>query len=289
MASSTYNVQKQEFLNSVVNKIGKQIYSSTAYVNPLKRLKKGFIENSSDIEEIYVARALGAEYDADGAGALDRVKPEVSTMYHQESWERAYTVTTQDKQVRKGFLSKDGVSRLANEIVESMHTGAEYEEYLQCIELLKDIAEGAKFKKTVADVKDIESAKAFVKEVKKTINKMARRSEDFAQVENHCKPDQMVLLLNEDWDVEIDVELLASAFNMDKTKLDECVKILIPDLGNGVKAMLMDERALQIYDLFYEVEPQRNAKGKFTNHHLTVEKMFSWSNLVNVAVFKVAE
>ena len=31
MPSTNYTIQKQEFLNSVINKIGKQIYSSTAY------------------------------------------------------------------------------------------------------------------------------------------------------------------------------------------------------------------------------------------------------------------
>ena len=39
MPSPTYAIKKQEFLNSVVNKIGRQIYSTTAYSNPLKRLK----------------------------------------------------------------------------------------------------------------------------------------------------------------------------------------------------------------------------------------------------------
>ena len=54
-----------------------------------------------------------------------------------------------------------------------------------------------------------------------------------------------------------------------------------------IKAILCDERALQIYDTYYAIEPQRNAKGKFTNHFLSTEKIFSWSNLVNIAVFNI--
>lgn len=287
MASAEYTIKKQEFLNSVVNKIGKQIYSDTAYVNPLKRLKKGFIENAHDIEEIYIARAVGVDFDAEGAGALDRVKPTVKTQYHQESWDKSYQVTLQDKEVRKGFTTKEGINQLSNHIMESLHTGSEVEEYDKVIELLDTIAENSKKKIQIADVTDNETAKAFTKTLKKTINKMGRRTTDFATVENHCKPSQMVLFLNEDVDVEIDVELLATAFNMTKTQINETTKILMPQLKTqtGVKAILMDERALQIYDLFYELEPQRNAKGKFTNHFLSVEKMFSWSNLVNICVF----
>ena len=289
MPSATYTIKKQEFLNSVVNKIGKQVYSTTAYVNPLKRIKRGFIENANEIEEIYIARAVGYDYDPEGAGALDRVKPVVTTQYHQVDYARDFQVTKQDKQVRKGFTTKEGVSRLANEIMESLHTGSEYEEYLKCLEILDTIATSSKYKKVVTDVTNKDSAIAFTKELKKTIKRMGLRSTDYATLENHCKPNQMVLFLNMDWSVEMDVEMLAQAFNMTKQEINECTIIEIPSLATnkGTKAILCDERALQIYDTFYEVEPQRNGKGKFTNHFLSTEKIFSYSNLVNIAVFNV--
>ena len=287
MPSANYTIKKQEFLNSVVNKIGKQVYSTTAYTNPLKRIKRGFIENANEIEEIYIARAVGYDYDPDGTGALDRVKPSVTTQYHQVDYAKDFQVTIQDKQVRKGFTSKEGVTRIANEIMESLHTGAEYEEYLKCLEILDTLATNSKYKKEVTDITDQRSAMDFVKEIKKTINKMEKRGTTFATVENHCKPSQMMLFLNEDWDVEMDVEMLAQAFNMSKQEIDDCVKIKIPELttNKNTKAILCDERALQIYDTYYGLEPQRNAKGKFTNHFLSTEKIFSYSNLVNIAVF----
>lgn len=289
MPSATYTIKKQEFLNSVVNKIGKQVYSTTAYTNPLKRIKRGFIENANEIEEIYIARAVGYDYDPEGTGALDRVKPNVTTQYHQVDYAKDFQVTIQDKQVRKGFTTSGGVTRIANEIMESLHTGAEYEEYLKCLEILDTIATNSKYKKTVTDITDQRSAMDFVKEIKKTINKMGRRGTTFATVENHCKPSQLILFLNEDWDVEMDVEMLAQAFNMTKQQIDDCVKIKIPELttNKNTKAILCDERALQIYDTYYGLEPQRNAKGKFTNHFLSTEKIFSYSNLVNIAVFNI--
>lgn len=291
MPNATYVVKKQEFLNSVVNKIGKQIYSSTAYVNPLKRIKRGFIENANEIEEIYIARAIGTNYDPEGSGALDRMKPTVKTQYHQVDYAKDFGYTVHDKQVRKGFSSKEGVSRLANELMASLHTGAEYEEFLKTLELLDTIATESKCKIEVTDVTDNTSAKAFTKKLKKVIKDMGLRSEKYSTVENHCKPKDMILFLNMDWGVEIDVELLATAFNMSKQDITECTIIEIPNLTTNVntKAILCDERALQIYDTFYELEPQRNAKGKFTNHFLSTEKIFSYSNLVNIAVFNIPE
>ena len=291
MPNVNYTIKKQEFLNSVVNKIGRQIYSTTAYTNPLKRIKKGFIENANEIEEIYIARAVGTSYDPNGTGALDRVKPVVKTQYHQVDYEKDFQVTIQDKQVRKGFTTSGGVTRIANEIMESLHTGAEYEEFLKCIEILDIIATNAKYKKEVTEITDNATAKAFVKELKKTIKRMGLRSEEFATVENHCKPSQMVLFLNMDWSIEMDVEMLATAFNMTKQEINDCTIIEIPKLttNQNTRAILCDERALQIYDTYYGLEPQRNAKGKFTNHFLSTEKIFSWSNLVNIAVFNVGE
>ena len=50
--------------------------------------------------------------------------------------------------------------------------------------------------------------------------------------------------------------------------------------------MLLEKDALMVFDTLYNLEPQRNAKGMFTNHHLNVEKIISTSNMFNVAVYQ---
>lgn len=288
--SNNYTTSKGEFLNSVVNKIGKQIWASKAYVNPLKRLKKGFIENANDIEEIYVARVLGTDYDPDGVDTLKRVKSTVKTQYHTQDYEKTYTVSISDKQVRQGFLTTGGVTKMAEKILESLHTGYEYDEFNETLKVLNSLATGAKYKKVVSDVTDLVTAKEFTKEVKKDVKRFGRRSDTYATVENHAKPSELILFLNEDWSVEIDVELLASAFNMSKADISEMTIIEIPTLTDPtIKAVLCDQGAIQIYDTYYGIEPQRNAKGKFTNQHLSTDKIFSWSHMYNVAVYKTAE
>ena len=286
----SYTVAKGEFLNSVINKVGKQIWSSKAYTNPLKRLKKGFIENANDIEEIYVARAMGTDYDPNGVDTLKRVKSEVKTQYHTQDYEKSYTVSVSDKQVRQGFLTTGGVSKIADKILESLHTGYEYDEFNETLKVLNELSTSAKYSKTVRDVIDLETAKEFTKEVKKDVKRFGRRSDTYAIVENHAKPSDLILFLNEEWAVEIDVELLATAFNMSKADITEMTIIEIPNLeDHSIKAVLCDQGAIQIYDTYYGIEQQRNAKGKFTNHHLSTDKIFSWSHMYNVAVYKIEE
>lgn len=295
MPSVNYTPVKGEFLNSVVNKIGRQIYSTTAYVNPLKRLKKGFIDNANEIEEIYVARVVGYIHDPSGTGNFDKILPTVKTQYHQISKDIDYSVTISDKSVRKGFTTSGGVTKLANEILGGLHTGVEYEEYINTLAVIRDIALGtpATAKKVVTDITDLATAKTFTKIVKKDVKEMGDRSTVYSTYENHCKPSNLILFLNRSWAVEIDVELLASMFNKTVAELNEMTIIEIPILKTDagvdtkIRSVLCDERAIQIYDTYYGIEPARNQKGKFTNHHLSTEKIYSYSNLVNVATYSI--
>ena len=101
--------QLNEFLSTVVNKIGRQEWSSKAYSNPLGKFKKGFIEHANEIEEIYVQRVAGLTQDKTGETTLKRVKPTVKALYHTQNFGKCYTATISDKQVRQAFQSQEGV------------------------------------------------------------------------------------------------------------------------------------------------------------------------------------
>ena len=287
--SKTTIVTQNEFLGSVVEKIGRQEYSSKAYLNPLARFKKGFINNANEIEEIYVARVQGTVQDFDGTHTLKRVKPTIKTQYHKQNYGKCYTATVTDEQVRRGFTTEGGVRKIADEILTQLQTGYEYDEYIAMRDNFCDLIEGTPCKRTITAITNQTTAKDFVKKVKKDIAKMQFRNKEFATVERNCKPSDLVLVLRTGLLAEIDVELLATAFNVDKTQLDTMV-IEVDDFpGNPtVQAMLLEQNALMVFDTLYNIEPQRNAKGMFTNHHLNVEKIIATSNMYNVAVYQTA-
>lgn len=288
--SKTAIITQNEFLGTVVEKIGRQEYSSKAYLNPLARFKKGFISNANEIEEIYVARVQGTTQDFDGADTLKRVKPNITTQYHKQNYGKCYTATVTDEQVRRGFTTEGGVRKIADEILTQLQTGYEYDEYIAMRNNFCDLIEGTPCKRTITAITNQTTAKEFVKKVKKDIAKMQFRNTEFATVERNCKPSDLVLVLRTGLLAEIDVELLATAFNVDRTQLDTMV-IEVDDFpdNDNVQAMLLEQNALMVFDTLYNIEPQRNAKGMFTNHHLNVEKIISTSNMYNVAVYQTAE
>lgn len=289
--SPTYSLTKQEFLNSVLNKIGKQEYSDQVYVNPLARLKGGFIDNASDIEEIYVSKASSGNYDPSGSGVLDRVKPNVSVQYHTNEIEHAYKVSVHDKQMRKGFLTKGAVSKMGDHILQSMHTSANLDEFTDCINTIKALCGAKKTSNTFAldPVTNETSAKAFCKQVKKVIPKMGQWNSDFSAKENFAKPSNLMLFIDSDVDVEIDTEYLAGLFNMTKGELNNTTKVVIPNfktlMGGKDFALLCDSRCLKIHPTYYNIESIRNTKGKFTNYDLVTNLLLSYTDWFQFAVF----
>ena len=282
--------QKNEFLGSLVNKIGRQEYSSKAYLNPLAKFKKGFIDNANEIEEIYVARVQGLSQDLDGNTTLKRVKPEVKTLYHNQEYGKCYTATITDKQVRQAFTSKEGVKRIADEILTQQHTGVEYDEYVAMKKAINDFAAAIpeSAKRTITEVTNQTTAKEFVKKVKKDIGKMQFRSTNYCEYEQHSKADDLCLFVHIDYQAEIDVELLASAFNIDKAELNTRVVYVDGFTNTKLRAVLLDVGAIKVFDTLYNNEQQRNAQGMFTNYHLNVEKIVSYSTLYNGASYSIA-
>lgn len=282
--------QKNEFLGSLVNKIGRQEYSSKAYLNPLSKFKKGFIDNANEIEEIYVARVQGLSQDLDGTTTLKRVKPDVKTLYHNQEYGKCYTATITDKQVRQAFTSKDGVKRIADEILTQQHTGVEYDEYVAMKKAINDFAAAipGSAKRTITEVTNQTTAKEFVKKVKKDIGKMQFRSTNYCEYEQHSKAEDLVLFVHIDYQAEIDVELLATAFNIDKAELNTRVVFVDGFTNTKLRAVLLDVGAIKVFDTLYNNEQQRNAQGMFTNYHLNVEKIVSYSTLYNGASYSIA-
>lgn len=283
-ASAIYT--QNEFLGTVVEKIGRQQYSSRAYMNPLAKFKKGFIDNANEIEEIYVARFEGVAQDKEGADTLKRVKPTVKSQYHKQNFGKCYTASISDQQVRRAFTSNGGVRKMADEILSQLQTGYEYDEYIAMRDNFVDLIDGTPCKTQITAITDNASAKDFVKQIKKHIADMKFRSKRYSTVERHCKTEDLVLVLRTGLLAEIDVELLATAFNVAKTDVPAMVVEVddFPGYAN-VQGMLLEKEALMVFDTLYNMEPQRNAKGMFTNHHLNVEKIISTSNMFNVAVY----
>lgn len=290
-ALEQYNLLYTEFFPVLFGKIGKTILEQKLFKNSLARFKSGSITNAQDVEEIFIemAKAEG-KYDPTGPNPLGRRSgPEVKAIYHRVNRQDCYPITIGDLDVIRVFRSEATLDAFISALINSVYSGANYDEYLAMKNLLATF-EGY-FDYEVSAITDEATAKKFVKTVRKASQDMTFASEEYnaAGVKTWTPVGNQVLLVNKDVLAEVDVEVLAKAFNMGKTDIQ--VEIVpMDDFGSlsGTYGLLLDKDWFRIWDTLSKMEPQRNAQGLFTNYFYHVHQILSASKFKNAVRFKVA-
>ena len=311
-----YPALKNEFLTALVNRIGRVIITNKMYNNPWSVFKKGILEFGETIEEIFVNIAKPFEFDPAVAESkvFAREIPDVRAAFHILNYQKFYKATIQNEQLRQAFLSWSGISDLIAKIVDSMYTASNYDEFLTMKYMLaKHILNG---ELTPTQVQSVSSAnmKGIVSTVKGVSNKFEFMSAKYnlAGVQNYSLKENQYIIVNSDFDATMDVEVLASAFNMDKADFMGH-RILIDSFGNldtarldelfkndpnyttltsaeltaldAIPAVLVDIDWFMIYDNLIEFTENYNGQGLYWNYFYHCWKTFSVSPFSNSAVF----
>lgn len=281
-----YQATENEFLNALVNKVAMQVVHNKRFKNPLSVLKKGNFPMGKNIEEIYTNPATGTIYDPSGADLLSRVTPDVKTIYHSMNRKGKYKVTVTKAQLMQAFTSYANLEKLLQTIVNSLYSGDNLEEFMLMKELFASAITGGKLKQVntgLTSIDGADAAKKFVKAIKTVGQDMAFPSSNYntyydINKDKDAKPvitwtpqENQVLLLRNDISVDIDMELLANAFNVSYAELKQ--RTLIVDGFGSAKncgAVLCDNAYVQVYDNLTQMENFHNGEGLYDSwiwHH----------------------
>lgn len=303
---------QNEFLSSLVNRIGMVLITSKMYSNPWSIFKKGRMEYGETIEEIFVNIAKAHTYDVDVAEeqVFKREIPDVVSVYHILNYQKFYKATIQEENLRQAFLSLDGVTDLIARIVDSMYTGAEYDEFLVMKYMIaKHLLNGDLYPVTVPTA-DATNAKAIATTIKAISNQFQFMSENYnaAGVATHTERNKQYLIVNANFDATMDMEVLASAFNMDKAEFMGH-RVLVDSFGNldkkrlnylfaddpnyteitddelqaldAIPAIIVDLDWFMIFDNMEKFTEIYNGQGLYWNYWYHVWKIFSVSPFAN--------
>lgn len=302
-----------QFINALINRIALFRANSAVFNNPYSRLKKGYIEYGETIEEIFAGLVKPLEFSAEKAYAREhkRYMPDVKSAFHVMNWRVLYPITIQDDDLKQAFLSLEGVRDLIARIVDQIYTSAEYDEFLLFKYLLiKAIAHG-KMKPIAVDTTDIKNT---AKEFRGKSNLLQFMSTDYneAGVRNTTPKDRQIIFMDSTFNAQYDVEVLASAFNMDKatfmgslmlidrwdefdnerfdvikTYSDGLEDVTASELNlmKDVLAVLVDENWFQVYDNLNKMTEQYTASGLYWNYFYHTWKTVSSSPFSNAIVF----
>lgn len=281
---------QNEFLNALVNRIARVLITSKMYSNPLKKFKKGTMEYGETIEEVFVNIANAQQFDPEVAEkeVFKREIPDVNAVFHRRNYENFFKVTISEQQLRAAFLSQQGISDLIARIVDSLYSGSEFDEFLIMKQLITDAATAGRMYPVKVPAPSAATAKEIVTKIKGISNKLEFMSSNYNPygVLTVSKKNEQILIIDAEFDAMIDVEVLASAFNMSKAEFMG-QRVLIDNFANltGVVAALVDESFFMVFDNLIEFTEQYNAQGLYWNYFLHVWKTFSTSPFATAILF----
>lgn len=289
-AMLTYESTQNEFLNALVNRIARVIITSKSYQNPLRMFKKGVLEFGETIEEIFVNIARAHQFDPAVAEkeVFKREIPDVNAVFHKMNYQNFYKTTISNEQLRQAFLSYQGISDLIARIVDSLYTGSEFDEFLVMKQLIVDAAnDGKMYAVTIPEVTP-DNAKTIVAKIKGVSNSMEFMSTAYNSmgVLNYTKKENQIFLIDAAFDAMIDVEVLASAFNMSKAEFMG-QRVLIDNFGEltGVYAAIVDKDWFMVFDNWIGFTENYNGQGLYWNYFYHCWKTFSTSPFSNAVLF----
>jgi hypothetical protein len=307
-----------QFINALVNRIAIVRMQSATFNNPYSVLKKGYIEFGETVEDIFVSIAKGVDFDPEKGKSREfkRTFPDVRSAFHTMNWRVMYPVTIQDEDLKQAFLSLEGVQNLIAKIVDSVYTGAEYDEFLLFKYLMiKAISHGKMKPESIGDGTDLkESAVAF----RGISNLLPFISSDYSEagVKTNTPKNRQIIFMDAKFNAQFDVNVLASAFNMNKadfmgrlflidnwTSFDNERFDVIRENSDGieevtaeelallanVKAVIVDENWFQIYDNNNKFTEKYVASGMYWNYFYHTWKTVSSSPFANAVVFVTDE
>lgn len=307
---------QNEFLSALVNRIGRVLITSKMYDNPWAMFKKGMLEFGETIEEIFVNIAKPYQFDPSVAenNLFKREIPDVRSAFHIMNYQKYYKTTIQNDQLRQAFLSWQGITDLISKIVDAMYTGANYDEFQTMKYMLaKHILNGNMYPITVPTVTTA-NMKEIVADIKGVSNDMEFMSTKYniSGVQTHTPKSEQYFIVNSKFDAVMDVEVLASAFNMEKAEflgrrvlvdsfgaLDTArLNVLFADdptyteIGSSelnaldkIPCIIVDREWFMIFDNYYNFTEQYNGEGLYWNYWYHVWKTFSISPFHNNALF----
>jgi hypothetical protein len=295
-----YQSIQNEFLNALINRIALSVIQNKTAKNPLAVLKKGSIPLGSDIQEIFTNMAKDTGFDGLGSKLLTKTTPDTKTLYHRVNREGQYPVTITRVMLVRAFTSYGELEKMMNSIITSMYSGDNFDEFI----LMKNLFAGAVkdnliTKINVEHLDDATTATNLIKAIKKAskaftfpstafnkyfVNKP--NSDEGEPVTTWTPLENQILLIRSDIMVDIDVDVLAKAFNMNK--MDFLARTLeVDNFGSETDcyALLMDESCPQIYDNLYEMTQFYNPQGLYWNYWLNHHQTYGFSLFANSVAF----
>lgn len=302
------NDMRNKFIQSLVNRIAYTKFAMDYFENPLQELAGDDLPLGAIGQEIYVNPAKGRVYNIDDfAGLLAKYESDVKAEYTEINFDVQYPVTIIRKELEKAFVTWGDFESFLMGIATSLYNGAYIDDYKYTKKLISNAyrnnaVQMGTFSFSDASAPTANELKAFVKKLREVFLNFKSPSSAYnawAKVGGYghaivswSKPEDVVLFISNKLASELDVEVLASAFNMDKADL--MGKVFYVDNfdiydddgtrqfdGSNIYALICDKRWFKIRTKDMFMDEFYNANNRSWQQYLNVIKAFNYSLFAN--------
>ena len=301
-----------EFCSALINRIVYTQFINKSFRNPFVVLEGDAIPLGYAGQEVYTNPAKGRQFNSeDFMGLLTKYEADVKVQYTTINFDVQYPVTFSRQSLKKAFTSWGDLETFIENLSNSLYNGAYIDEY----NATKQLISGA-YKQNLSVIETVDAisseatAKSFITKARELYLQFQTPSDKYnawhknggagRPVVTWTNPEDIVFIVRNDIRSYLDVNVMASAFNIDKTTLlgniltindfdiydDEGVKIFD---GSNIVGMIADKAWFRIkrQDMF--MDSFYNPNNRSIQYYLNNIKMYQMSLFANGVIFATAQ
>lgn len=300
-----------EFCEALLQRIVYTQVDVKMFRNPLKGLEGSMTPMGFAGQEIYINPAKGRQYNAnDFAGILQKYEADVKVQYLLKNMDLQYPVTIIRTKLKEAFVSWDALDKFIGGLTMSLYNGMYINHYRYTKALVSSAYKGHKaIIEQVSAINSEANAKAFIAKAREFFLNFQAPTTDYNAwslnggkgnpITTWSNPEDIVFLIKNSARAYMDVNVLASAFQMDKATLmgniypvdsfdvysDDGEKIFD---GSNIIGIMADRSWFKIKTVDEFMEEQRNANNRSIQYYLNDIRMYEYSLFANAVIFATA-
>lgn len=298
---------RNRFIQSLVNRIAYTRFMMDYFENPLRELAGDDLPLGAIGQEIYVNPARGRVYDInDFAGLLVKYESDIKAEYTEINFDVQYPVTIIRKELEKAFVSWGDFESFLMGISTSLYNGAYIDDYKYTKKLITNAyvnnavqMETINFAGETPTKAELETLTARLRQAYLDFMVPSTKYNAWKKVGGYgrsivswSKPENIVVFVSNKMASILDVNVLASAFNIDKSDLmgrvyyvedfdilDDNGEVIVD--GSNIVALICDRRWFKIREKDMFMDEFYNANNRSWQSYLNVIKSFNYSLFAN--------
>ena len=292
-----------QFMDILINKVAFTVVRGKRWQNPLAVFEKRKVDYGATIEEIALKWITAHSYRDDWGDRVDDItnllkvnRPDGSVAYHSVNRQDTYPISINEAELMAAFKSENGLNELVSRIMELPANADAYDTYRIMLQLIAMYEANWGFFKVYlsAAPTDETTGKEFLTKIRTVAGKLRFPSSLYnalsvQDIPTFADASELVLLITPEAQANLDVQTLASVFNLDLAEIKYRTIVVdefpIPD----AVALLTTEDFFVVHDVTYMTTSFFNPQTLTTNYYLHHRSINSVSPFVPAVLFTTAD